>query len=180
MENSGKISIKRPSGWFILGNTHCIVVNGEIWLNIGPDWPFNIAVFTFLIGLLVCFIYIMAAGTPIYLQCFAVSVYVTSIVSYSLAAFKNPGIILSPWELEMEEGNSSQICKICKVATEPGSAHCDDCQVCIRKHDHHCPFTGKCIGSGNTIPFHIFLLTIFLCIFQFALWVYYKGKKSNS
>jgi hypothetical protein len=27
--------------------------------------------------------------------------------------------------------------------------HCYDCDICIKGHDHHCPWTGKCIGEGN-------------------------------
>ena len=40
--------------------------------------------------------------------------------------------------------------------------HCTICQVCVLKHDHHCPWTGKCIGQRNIISFYIFL-TFLLC-----------------
>jgi len=38
--------------------------------------------------------------------------------------------------------------------------HCDDCDVCIRGYDHHCPWTGKCIGEGNILYFYAFVTMI--------------------
>lgn len=32
--------------------------------------------------------------------------------------------------------------------------HCVDCQVCVVDCDHHCPFFGKCIASGNLSAFY--------------------------
>jgi hypothetical protein len=36
--------------------------------------------------------------------------------------------------------------------------HCSECEVCIANHDHHCPWTSKCIGGGNIMQFYIFLV----------------------
>ena len=35
--------------------------------------------------------------------------------------------------------------------------HCDSCGTCISGFDHHCPWTGKCIGSGNQEKFYQFI-----------------------
>jgi hypothetical protein len=35
--------------------------------------------------------------------------------------------------------------------------HCYDCGVCVHNLDHHCPWTGKCIGRDNIKYFHAFL-----------------------
>ena len=51
--------------------------------------------------------------------------------------------------------------------------HCDDCQICVESmhsfifnvtvyvidYDHHCPWTGKCIGGGNLKCFSAFLVS---------------------
>ena len=178
MDSTGKIQVKRPSGMLVIGNSYCVMFHGEIYITIGPDWPFNIGVLTAIIGALICFIYIMAKETSVFLQYFGFFTLLIMLISYLLAAFKDPGIIISPWEIEMEEGsaNSNGICKICQVIMEPNSHHCTDCQVCIRGHDHHCPFTGKGIGSGNIIPFYVFLTSIFLGIVYFGFWIYVKAK----
>ena len=31
-------------------------------------------------------------------------------------------------------------------------------------HDHHCPWTGKCIGKYNLIPFYIFVVSTLIFI----------------
>ena len=38
-----------------------------------------------------------------------------------------------------------------------GVEHCSDCGVCIADHDHHCPWTSKCIGAGNLKYFTAFV-----------------------
>ncbi|CAD7953661.1 unnamed protein product [Amoebophrya sp. A120] len=35
--------------------------------------------------------------------------------------------------------------------------HCEFCDTCIQDFDHHCPWTGKCIGAGNIVSFYRFL-----------------------
>jgi hypothetical protein len=48
-------------------------------------------------------------------------------------------------------------CSICNVLRERGTTHCSDCGLCVRELDHHCPWSGKCIGAGNIAPFRAFL-----------------------
>ncbi len=38
------------------------------------------------------------------------------------------------------------------------------CETCIAGYDHHCPWTGKCIGKGNLQEFYNFL---FIGLFSF-------------
>jgi len=45
------------------------------------------------------------------------------------------------------------ICAACKVYVPPRSWHCDVCQTCILRRDHHCVFTGCCIGEENQSNF---------------------------
>ena len=47
-------------------------------------------------------------------------------------------------------------------------SHCDLCDICIEKYDHHCVWTGHCIGKNNKITFYIFVPSIFILLFYFA------------
>ena len=46
---------------------------------------------------------------------------------------------------------SFQTCNQCGIVTKQsdGVIHCGDCNVCVKGFDHHCPWTGKCIGKYN-------------------------------
>mmetsp|Transcript_43287 Transcript_43287/g.135503 ORF Transcript_43287/g.135503 Transcript_43287/m.135503 type:complete len:152 (+) Transcript_43287:376-831(+) len=49
------------------------------------------------------------------------------------------------------------MCSICEVPRPPGAQHCYDCDVCVEDLDHHCPWSGKCIGRRNLVYFRAFL-----------------------
>lgn len=48
-------------------------------------------------------------------------------------------------------------CDHCDKETPPRSWHCDICKTCILKRDHHCRFSGCCIGHQNQRFFIMFL-----------------------
>jgi hypothetical protein len=42
--------------------------------------------------------------------------------------------------------------------------------VCICDYDHHCPWTGKCVGRGNIRTFQFFVVALsWLSIFYIVL-----------
>lgn len=63
-----------------------------------------------------------------------------------------------------------RFCGICKLGQLPKTVHCNDCDVCILELDHHCPWTGKCIGKDNLKPFYTFLIsTLIYMIFNISV-----------
>ena len=56
-------------------------------------------------------------------------------------------------------------CVKCNVDLTPDMEHCEDCDVCVYDHDHHCVFFSKCVGGGN---FACFGGSIFMLIFNFC------------
>ncbi|OMJ81667.1 hypothetical protein SteCoe_17826 [Stentor coeruleus] len=181
MEGHSKIQIKKPSGFFQLGNTHCLAIQGKIYISIGPDWGYNLCLGTILLGVNIFFIFIMAPKVPIELQYIGLFIYLSAFISYLVLALKDPGIIFNFWEINLEEVQSGQrLCKGCSVIIEKGSEHCYDCQVCIRGYDHHCPISGKCIGSGNLISFYAFLMSVLCSVMYLAMWVFIRIKEIRS
>ena len=52
---------------------------------------------------------------------------------------------------------------------DENTGHCFDCNVCVEGYDHHCPWTGKCIGKKNLPFFYIFLMSILFVFGYFVL-----------
>mmetsp|Transcript_10414 Transcript_10414/g.7318 ORF Transcript_10414/g.7318 Transcript_10414/m.7318 type:complete len:175 (+) Transcript_10414:303-827(+) len=48
-------------------------------------------------------------------------------------------------------------CLTCKLLRPPRSFHCNDCNVCVEVHDHHCPWVGTCVAKRNIKYFVCFL-----------------------
>ncbi|CAN0098382.1 unnamed protein product [Ectocarpus sp. 6 AP-2014] len=66
--------------------------------------------------------------------------------------------------MAMEEGGV--LCGRCDVKRPAGAIHCNECNVCVtKKFDHHCPWTGKCIGEKNIRFFYLFLGCLSLHVF---------------
>jgi hypothetical protein len=58
--------------------------------------------------------------------------------------------------------------KVCSTCVQADSTvHCEDCDVCIEGFDHHCPWTGKCIGKRNVLYFYWFVTMIPIYIIFF-------------
>ena len=96
-------------------------------------------------------------------------------LSYLTTALINPGIPDRNYYSKKFLNDNQNIpskdlvkCSRCNIVVPKylRISHCDICQVCVRKYDHHCPWTGKCIGEKNIIPFYTFLCFLLAYMFM--------------
>lgn len=107
--------------------------------------------------------------------------FIITIVYLIIASFSDPGIILrySGETKERKEIILNQMghlrryrfCTTCSIIRPSRSTHCGDCNNCVERFDHHCPWIGNCAGKRNYKYFYIFLiwlniLTIFVGAFS--------------
>ena len=160
-----------------LGNCFCLFItsNGQPWIVIGPDWPFCLCLLAIMLGVGLVFVLLMAPLVPPSIQIIGALVVTSAIGNYLATALKNPGIELGQG-FDPESPNSLKNCAICGAYRAEATYHCEDCDVCIRDYDHHCPVTGKCIGEGNILFFYAFLISVFMSFCYVVLWVMFLPK----
>ncbi|XP_050670208.1 probable palmitoyltransferase ZDHHC24 [Leptidea sinapis] len=56
------------------------------------------------------------------------------------------------------------LCSVCECLRPPRSWHCDTCDVCVLKRDHHCTFLACCVGYYNHRYFMCFTFYIFMAM----------------
>jgi palmitoyltransferase ZDHHC9/14/18 len=66
-----------------------------------------------------------------------------------------------------------KFCPTCMIVRPLRSTHCGDCNNCVERFDHHCPWIGSCVGKRNYKYFYVFIillniLTIYIIAFSLA------------
>ena len=112
--------------------------------------------------------------------------YLLTVTFLLLASFSDPGII-NRFPLRgrmMKERKDVRInqlgilrtykfCGTCSIVRPMRSTHCGDCNNCVERFDHHCPWIGNCAGKRNYKYFYIFIillnvLTLFIGAMEIA------------
>ena len=111
------------------------------------------------------------------------------ILTFLLATFKDPGYLKQDKTMDFQElintVDPCNICPDCKVIRTPRSRHCNICNRCVERFDHHWPYLNNCIGYRNHIYFlgYVILLVINLaahaCFVAYTLSLDFPEKPIN-
>ncbi|XP_005112845.2 probable palmitoyltransferase ZDHHC12 [Aplysia californica] len=66
--------------------------------------------------------------------------------------------------MQNKAGFKYRVCDYCEIMQPMRAKHCEDCNKCVHKFDHHCPWLEACIGERNHRYFWLFLLSTLVLI----------------
>merc|ERR1719235_2187262 len=127
------------------------------------------------------------------------------LIAFILSSFSNPGIVprndKRPKELEHHldlPGNPAhrylrindltvkqKYCLTCNIYRPPRSKHCQFCDNCVLRFDHHCTWLGNCVGLNNYRYYTTLIYTASIYLIQ-CEWVIFhvlgkiEAKNGNS
>ena len=170
-----------------IGHTLCLLSDkmGNPLLMIGPHWPMYF-----------CFCGLISLGYFSFFYHFFhilnTFLKICGIISYGLYFISYTGtFLLNPGYPERNEesliGNPRIKYKYCIecdmwIRIDRNISHCVECGVCIEGYDHHCPWTGKCIGRKTIFYFYAFITSVFIVFSFFVISLIYidlTGQKKN-
>ena len=161
-----------------LGHTLCLLSDkmGNPIIMIGPHWTMYIYFCGFIVTGYSLFFYRFWEKLNLFFKFAGISSLSLYYLSYTGTFLLNPGYP------ERDENSLSGIprtkfkyCNECKIweRVDRKISHCNDCGVCVEGYDHHCPWTGKCIGRKTIFLFNTFLYSILVVILFFLLAIIY-------
>ena len=130
--------------------------DGSFYYTIGPHWTG--LCFTIVLVCVSSCLFIRNVCVPLGLGYVAIAVVYTIMTLLTLlrTACLDPGFITRSVPVTQRR---RKYCAVCQLYTGPTAGHCEDCGVCIEGLDHHCPWTGHCIGRRNMSAFLTFNCT---------------------
>ena len=131
---------------------------------------------------------------PIYMKYILISLYLNCSLCHIYIYITNPGIpsidhysktfLKSQDYIKMgeEQKKNYYLCATCNIIINYSENidHCLDCNICVKKYDHHCYWTGKCISKKNIWAFYFFSFgTLIYILWYFTIIIYWIRIKAN-
>lgn len=69
---------------------------------------------------------------------------------------------MTPDEFDLMKNKFLRVCNICDSVKPPRVHHCRQCERCVIRMDHHCPWVGTCVGLGNQKTFLLFCIYVLI------------------
>jgi len=140
-------------------------VTATRFVVIGPDWPCVIMTYiVIVVPSVFVYLYIVdnLAEEIIFFLIFGLCIFGLTTVFIA-----DPGLVR---KYHHARDRTWTYCDHCESFRPPKTVHCSTCQVCVAFYDHHCPWTGKCVGGGNLVWFKVFVISLsWLIIFYVVL-----------
>ena len=167
--------------YFFIKNKPILAIgNNKLYLVIIYELTLQISFFLIMKTIInSLFLYMKFMLISFYLNCFICHMFIylinpgiPDIKYYSKIFFKNENYI----KMKEEEKKNYRLCEICNIIVniKDEIEHCDECDICINKLDHHCYWTGKCIAQNNIWAFHFFSIgTLLYIVWYFILIIYW-------
>ena len=136
-------------------------------LIIGPHWGMYVC-FCGIISILMASLYFTIwKKLNLFVRILGHVAYWTYFISYAHVSLFNPGYPKNDFGRNFGYPRGDYyLCNLCNFYLKKNryAHHCLDCDICIENHDHHCPWTGHCIGRNNIYSFYIFICASFFII----------------
>ena len=143
--------------------------NSEPLFCIDNKWYFHLIIYSieFLIYFL-CNRYLYSNVEPWKEKTFNIILIVFFFIYTALITI-NPGIIIKS-EKPKDKNQDTLYCRRCQIQIimDRDTQHCYDCDICVKKLDHHCSVVRRCITRKNFLLF-IGMIAAFIILYIFSL-----------
>jgi len=170
--------------WQVWPGSHTFCCDGHVM--VGPDGGVTLFAFALVTGASVCFWVFVCPSLHAAFLLGGIVIYTSTVGFMAATATTDPGILPSNRSLSDAEADACAAaqrftevngvrvplkwCRTCRIYRPPRAAHCSECNVCVEKFDHHCPWMGQCIGRRNYRYFLGFVHSVvLLCAYTLAL-----------
>ncbi len=157
-----------------LGHTLCLFSDkmGNPFIMIGPHWLMYVIFCGAVTTGYILFSIFFWKKLNLFMIIIGIATLCLYFISYTGTFLLNPGYPERNEESLLGKPRIKyKYCEYCDIweRVDMNITHCFECGVCVEGFDHHCPWTGKCIGRKNIYYFNTFLASVFISFIYFVL-----------
>lgn len=101
-----------------------------------------------------------------------------SMITFLFCWMKDPGYLKKDPDIDfsklIERFDPNHLCPECEVIRTERSRHCNICNRCVERFDHHCPWINNCVGARNHGIFYFYIIfTITYLVGRFLFYLFF-------